>query len=73
MHKSSRHREAIIQEMLGVKKVVWYTWSLRYNVKVTKERLKDFSGGPVVKNLPANPGDMGSIPSTGRSRVPQGN
>ena len=25
--------------------------------------LPDFSGGPVVKNLPANAGDMGSISS----------
>ena len=26
-----------------------------------------FSGGSVVKNLPANEGDMGSIPGLGRS------
>ena len=26
-----------------------------------------FPGGSVVKNLPANPGDMGSIPGSGRS------
>ena len=26
----------------------------------------DFPGGPVVKNLPDNAGDMGSIPSLGR-------
>ena len=25
----------------------------------------DFSGGPVVKNLPCNAGDMGSIPGWG--------
>ena len=34
---------------------------------------KDFSGGPVVKNLPANAGDTGSIPCPGRSLLPQGN
>ena len=28
---------------------------------------KDFPSGPVVKNLPANAGDMGSIPGPGRS------
>ena len=33
----------------------------------------DFFGGPVVKNLPANVGDMGSIPGLGRSHMPQGN
>ena len=27
---------------------------------------QDFSGGPVVKNLPASAGDMGSIPGWGR-------
>ena len=26
-----------------------------------------FTGGSVVKNLPANAGDMGSIPGLGRS------
>ena len=33
----------------------------------------DFSGGPVVKNLPANAGDMGLIPGPGRSCMPRGN
>ena len=28
----------------------------------------DFPGGPVVKNLPANAGDTGSIPGLGRFR-----
>ena len=31
---------------------------------------KDFPGGPVVKNPPANAGDMGSISSLGRSHMP---
>ena len=35
---------------------------------------KDFAGGPVVKNLPSNIGDMGSTPGRGlRSSVPWGN
>ena len=29
----------------------------------------DFPGGTVVKNLPANVGDMGSIPGPGRSHI----
>ena len=33
----------------------------------------DFPGGAVVKNLPANAGDMGSIPGPGRSHMPQSN
>ena len=28
--------------------------------------------GPVVKNLPANAGDTGSVPGQGRSHIPQG-
>ena len=35
--------------------------------------LGDFPGGAVVKNPPANAGDMGSIPSPGRSHMPQSN
>ena len=34
---------------------------------------KDFPSGTVVKNLPANSGDTGSIPDPGRSYMPQGN
>lgn len=33
--------------------------------------MENFSGGPVLKNLPAIAGDMGSIPGPGRSHVPQ--
>ena len=32
-----------------------------------------FPGGAVVKNLPANAGDTGSIPGPGRSHMPQSN
>ena len=30
-----------------------------------------FPGGAVVKNPPANAGDTGSIPGSGRSHIPQ--
>jgi len=33
----------------------------------------DFPGGPVVKNLPANAGDTGSIPGPGKFHMPWGN
>ena len=33
----------------------------------------DFPGGPVVKNLPANAGDMGSIPGPKRFHMLQSN
>ena len=34
---------------------------------------RDFPGGAVVKNLPANAGDSGSIPDLGRSHMPWNN
>ena len=34
---------------------------------------EDFPGGTVVKNLPANVGDMGSSPGPGRSHLPRSN
>ena len=37
-------------------------------LKIQKE---DFPGGPVAKKLPANAGDMGSIPVLRRSHMPQ--
>ena len=39
----------------------------------SKNCIPDFPGGAVVKNLPANAGDMGSIPGPGRSHMPRNN
>ena len=38
-----------------------------------KMELGGFPGGSVVKNSPANAGDMCSIPDLGRSHMPQNN
>ena len=38
-----------------------------------KEKDRDFPGGAVVKNPPANAGDMGSSPGPGRSHMPWSN
>ena len=38
-----------------------------------KVKLRDFPGGTVVKNRPANAGNMCSIPGPGRSHMPQHN
>ena len=35
--------------------------------------LGDFPGGSVVKNLPANAGDIAAIPGPGRSHMPRSN
>ena len=34
-----------------------------------KKPVEDFPGGPAVRNLPANAGDVGLIPGLGRSPV----
>ena len=44
-------------------------WKKQY----TKENDRDFPGGAVVKNPPANAGDKGSSPRPGRSHIPQSN
>ena len=42
-------------------------------MKLSKNPVVGFPGGPVVKNLPASTGDTGSIPGPGRSHMPWGN
>ena len=39
----------------------------------SKSVQRDFTGGTVVKNPPANAGDMGLSPGPGRSHMPQSN
>ena len=38
-----------------------------------KKELRDFPGGAVVKNPPANAGDTGSSSGLGRSHMPRSN
>ena len=38
-----------------------------------KNMIGDFPGGTMVKNPPANAGDVGSIPGLGRSHMPRSN
>ena len=45
-----------------------------WNIFITSKRNPgDFPGGTVVKNPPANAGDMGSSPGPGRSPMPRSN
>ena len=44
-----------------------------FSMVTIKEKTGDFPGGSVVRNPPANAGDTGSIPSLGRSYMPQSN
>ena len=42
-------------------------------LKIKNQKNRDFPGGAVVKNPPANAGDTGSSPGRGRSHMPQSN
>ena len=50
-----------------------YLSSMCLGFLISKVRIRDFPGGTVVKNSPANAGDMGSIPGLGRSHIPRSN
>ena len=47
--------------------IVQGTFAQIDKIKLTHPCLGGFPGGSVVKNLPANAGDMSSIPGSGRS------
>ena len=44
-----------------------------WRLALYKNYIQDFPGGTVVKNLPANAGDVGSSPGLGRSHMQQSN
>ena len=46
---------------------------LQHQSTVCQETVSGFPGGAVVKNPPANAGDMGSSPGPGRSHIPRSN
>ena len=48
-------------------------WPTLIDISHSKKVSRDFPGGAVVKNLPANAGDMGSIPGPGRSHMLRSN
>ena len=47
-------------------------WGQR-NIHLKLTQIGDFPDGAVVKNLPANAGDTGSIPGPGRSHMTRSN
>ena len=55
---------------LTLKKIIQYNFN---NVIILKDMEKDFAGGPVVKNLPANEGDMSLTPGPERFHMLQNN
>ena len=54
-----------------MKKFCFVLFLLDVNTSISRSE-EDFPGGPVVKNPPANAGDMGSIPGLGRCHIPWG-
>ena len=42
-----------------------------FSLFISKLNTRGFPGSTVVKNPPANPGDMGSSPGPGRSHMPR--
>ena len=53
-------------------KVLEQTSTILYE-ELNKNILKDFPGGTVDQNLPANAGDTGPIPGPGRFYIPWNN
>ena len=47
--------------------------SLQKTYPTSKVKIRDFCGGTMDKNLPANAGDMGWIPGLERFHIPPGN
>ena len=51
-----------------------YVGDLLYYInQILKSQYEGFPGGAVVKNPPANAGDMGPSPGPGRSHMPRSN
>ena len=46
---------------------------MAFTAGLSKPGFRDFPGGTVVGNPPANAGDTGSIPGLGRSHMPWSN
>ena len=47
--------------------------TISYHLTRLSKTNRDFPGGAVVKNLPANAGDTGLSPGPGRSHMPRSN
>ena len=58
--------------MIGEPVMEESVWRQDYEICLLKVA-KGFPGGAVVKNPPANSGDMGSSPGPGRSHMPRSN
>ena len=64
-----------LQQLISALLSLWAVrrFCLLLIVSSFKEVSQDFSGGPEVKNSPANAADVDSIPGPGRFHMPQSN
>ena len=58
---------------VGSKKMTPILYQKAWIIVNLKNPCRDFPGGAVVKNPPANAGDTGSSPGPGRSYMPRSN
>ena len=58
--------------VVALELIIYGSQSVDEHIQQTGDQ-RDFFGGLVVKNSPANAGDMGLIPGPGRLHRPQGN
>ena len=58
---------------INVSDITWKKKKKKKAASLKNDPIWDFPGGAVVKNPPANAGDMGLSPGLGRSHMPQSN
>ena len=69
-HRKRCATSLIIGEMQIKTTMRYHITPVRMAIIKKSTNNRDFPGGTVVKNLPANIGDTGSIPGLGRSHMP---
>ena len=73
LQKSTRNNRWITkvsEYKINIQKLIIFKYDEQLESIILKQYHWDFPGGAVVKNLPANAGDTGSIPGPGRSHMP---
>ena len=63
------------KHQINTKRKAFYKITGLYSAKMARSRKteRDFPGGAVVRDPPANAGDTGSSPGLGRSHMPRSN
>ena len=56
----------MLNKLKAIRLYTWKGWIEYYLNSISRKLLRGFGAGSVVKNLPANAGDLGSVPALGR-------